>query len=724
MMKPIPVKKIKLTDESMYSVAPYNFVSFPEISISRYNRPEELPPHNSYKGNELLSGYIEYTLRAKTPIIVSDGVKKNEAYFFKNSDGEYAIPGNSIRGMVRTNAQILSFSNIVGNKDEKNKYGSSYVEDSRFLYRDMAGGNSLSKRYNRILSIDPNKRIAKDLKAGYIHKENRKYYIQPAMEIKEGIPYFRVDEIELRKIGGNRIKGIEFLYDEGLKDYEQELRKLNKIARDKAKSWMEKSKAAKEIQRILKDHSRENKGFKPYQVRISFDLNEKGKVIKVGNAGECNYEGYILSGGFILGKRSHYIIPMEDDNQHRINLSEDDIMAYEDDMVSTKKADKKSGIVVPREGYEYYALPKEGETKPIFYINKNGHHFGFTPYLRLSYTKSVLDGVPEGYKNNSGISYADSIFGFSNKVYKVGKNLKKFSYKSRVSFSDAVVIGKAEEDNESIIDIVLAQPKPTSYNLYLKQDDTDKKNLKTYEDDDFNIRGYKEYWLKNYIENPEIEKDKLVNMKKKIHPLKEGTEFKGRIYFTNLYEDELGLLGWSLKLNDGCYQNIGLAKPYGFGRIEVVDVRVKIEDLQKKYTSFSFDYYKDDDINKYISLYKEFFSKNKLKGKNIEETTPVKELMYIKSVVIEEDERNNYRYMDLDEFKLKKVLPTIIQCKNGAYSKSHNKDRASKAPNNERKEVTNKKVKKNSINAFNKSYKNSFGNAAKIEAFNKALKGK
>jgi len=717
-MKPVPVKKDKLKDESMYSVAPYNFVSFPSMSVSRYNRPEELPPHNSYKDKELLSGYIEYTIRAKTPIIVSDGVERNEAYFFRNSDGKYAIPGNSIRGMIRTNAQILSFSNIVGNKDEKGKYRSSYIEDSRFLYRDMAGGNSLSKRYNRILSIDPNKRIAKDLKAGYIHKENRKYYIQPAMEIKEGIPYFRVDEIELRKIGGNRIKGIEFLYDEGLMSKEPELRELNKVVG--SNNRYEKNKAKKKILSILGKHSRENKGYKPYQVRISFDLNEKGKVIKVGNAGECNYEGYILSGGFILGKRSHYIIPMEDDNQHRINLSEDDIMAYEDDMVSTNKADKKNGIVVPEKGYEYYALPKEGESKPIFYINKNGHHFGFTPYLRLSYTKSVLDGVREGYKNNTGISYSDSIFGFSNRVYKVGRNTKKYSYKSRVSFSDALVIGEAVEDDECTIDVVLSEPKPTSYNLYLKQSEMDKKELKTYEDDDFNIRGYKEYWLKNYVENPEIEEDKLINMKKKIHPLKEGTEFKGRIYFTNLYEDELGLLGWALKLNDRCYQNIGLAKPYGFGRIELMDVKVKIEDLEKKYTSFSFDYYKDDDINRYIELYKEYFSKNKLGGKNIEETTTVKEFMYIKSVVIDENERNNYRYMDLDEFKLKKVLPDILHCKD-AYSKNYNKSDTKKSLNYEQNQDRNKKEKKNkkSRNVSDKSNKNSFGNTME-EAFNKA----
>ena len=43
-----------------------------------YKRQDKLPVHNSFKGKdneELLSGYIEYSLTAKTPIIVSNGVE-------------------------------------------------------------------------------------------------------------------------------------------------------------------------------------------------------------------------------------------------------------------------------------------------------------------------------------------------------------------------------------------------------------------------------------------------------------------------------------------------------------------------------------------------------------------------------------------------------------------------------------------------------------------------
>lgn len=716
-MKPKEINKVPLTRENKYSVSPYNFVSFPAYSVSRYNNPEELPAHNNYKdGNrELLSGYIEYTLRAETPIIVADGKEDRIARFFKNEDGKYAIPANTIRGLMRTTVQILSFSDIVGKRNSNNKYINSYIYNRRLLYRDIAGGNSLSKIYKNILGISTNRRIGKNVKAGYIYKKGGKYYIQPALELKKGIPYFRVDELELRKIGGENIEGIDFLYKRELLDKEQDLKEKNRIAHNPLNSKRDKNIAKKERYRILKELKREGH-YKPYQVKISFDLDNEGRVTKVGDVGQCHYEGYILSGGFILGKRSHYIVPAEDDSQGRIDLSEEDILAYEDDLLATKKMENKEGkLKAKKEENEFYALPKENECKPVFYIDKNGTHFGFTPYLRLSYNHSILDGVSDRYKGNSGISYADGIFGFSNREFNIGKEEKEISYKSRVSFQDAVVVGEGEVDDESIMEIVLGEPKPNSYNLYLLQKGLDKKHLITYEDEEFNLRGYKQYWLKEYVEKLSLGENEAKNMRIKIYPLKESTEFKGRIYFNNLHEDELGLLGWALKLNGNSYHNIGLAKPFGFGRVKVKDVKLKIEDLNTKYTTFSFDYYKDDDIDKYIEFYKDYFSKKYLKGENIEKTTSIKEFLYIKSNVIKEKDANNYRYMDFNEFRFKKVLPTILECKKAYLKEKNNNKVGKKGSSYQKNRHSGKRNNKNKRNT------NNFGNSM-MEAFIKAKK--
>ncbi len=658
-MKPIKIEKKQL---GKYAVAPYNFVSFPKKCQVRYKNVSELPKHNSFKGkddNPLLSGYIKYRLKAETPIIVSAGLDKDKvAKFFTNADGAYAIPGSTIRGMVKTNAYILSFSSIVGNKNKKGKYSESNIEDSTYLYREVKSDNSFGIKYTNLLGIHTKKRIAQNVKAGFIVKKEGKFYIEPSEELIEGKSYFRVDEIELRKIVKNKdIKGVYFMYDEELLKEEEKLKLLNKSLSE-ARRVNDKKRVnnlLKQINEILKRHenNKSPKPYKPYVTEISFEYDKsKGKITRIGKTGIYKYKGFILSGGFILGKRSHYIVPESKKDIGVIKIHENVIENYKDDLIITKKAKKTSEGIEMNTGQEFWELPENNERKPVFYININNTlHFGFTPYMRVFYSKSVLDGVTSGCKDIDGISYVDAMFGFSNKTIKN----EEISYKSRISFEDAVAIENVVVDEESSIDMLLAEPKPTSYNLYLVQKDEDKKELSVY-DGKFNIRGIKQYWLKDYIEELDI---KSKNMSFKINPLKEGTCFEGKIYFNNLYEDELGLLLWSLKLDEGCYQNVGLAKPYGFGRIKVENIDLYVEDIDKKYGSFSFDYMIKKDIDKFIEIFKNYFSKEKLNGRSIDEEKSIKELMFIKKKIIDVSQSNDFRYMELNEFRSKKILPDI-----------------------------------------------------------------
>lgn len=233
-MKPIKVNK-NLLDK--YSIAPYNFVSLPAKTVSRYKSFKDLPAHDSFKdksGKRLLSGSIEYSIEAKTPIIVSRG--KDESgnnKFFRDLSGEYAIPGSTIRGMVKTNSSILSFSDIVGEKNKNGKYEHSEIENNRFLYRDIASKNVLSKQYEEVLGIKGQDAIARNLKVGYIRREGNKYLINESIDIKDEKPYFKINEIKLRKIA-REVTGIQYMYREGLVKEERKIKDLNK-ARKKRK---------------------------------------------------------------------------------------------------------------------------------------------------------------------------------------------------------------------------------------------------------------------------------------------------------------------------------------------------------------------------------------------------------------------------------------------------------------------------------------------------------
>lgn len=74
-----------------------------------------------------------------------------------------------------------------------------------------------------------------------------------------------------------------------------------------------------------------------------------------------------------------------------------------------------------------------------------------------------------------------------------------------------------------------------------------------------------------------------------MRPMKKGTAFSGTIRFKNLEEDELGLLLWSLVLNDGCYQSIGMGKPYGFGRMSVKLDKLRLFDFAALYSASGFE---------------------------------------------------------------------------------------------------------------------------------------
>lgn len=66
-------------------------------------------------------------MTAQTPIIVDGG----DSHFYKNKDGKAAIPGSTMRGLVRSNMQILSQSSIVDD-----------IADAKLIYRCVGGSAS------------------------------------------------------------------------------------------------------------------------------------------------------------------------------------------------------------------------------------------------------------------------------------------------------------------------------------------------------------------------------------------------------------------------------------------------------------------------------------------------------------------------------------------------------------------------------------------------------
>lgn len=605
----------------MYSVAPYNFVPLAERVFARYPDETQIPGHDKFD-KALNTGRISFEVEALSPLLIGKDRQNSEVHFAQNNEGEYIIPGSSLRGLIRTNVQILGLCCV------KND-----IDDSLFLYRELADQNkSLREYYRHVVDISPEKIDEGNIKAGYIYKEKGKYYIQPAKVIG-GHTYYSVNELNflLYPDRYQTPSGMVKMYQG-----------FTVISGEDGKLTFERWKKHTEAFRNF------DPNYHPYVAyNIAFDLaiytDSTPKIKQLSKSGQ--YQGCLLSSGKMTKKKCHYVINEMDDLAEAIPIGETAVMYYEADLERNKQNKPKD---------HFYELPNE-EKKPVFYAKINERlYFGFTPHLRIYYKHSIHDGLPESMKDFTEIDYATAMFGFTKEKELSSGQKKTISFKSRLRFMDGICI--AAKTANMVKQAVLGQPKATCYPDYLQQNDRDKRNLLTYNADDFKIRGVKQYWLKTKMPEdlPEIKNSKVAT---KMYPLDAGTKFRCEICFANLHDDELGLLLLALTLDKGCLQNIGLGKPLGFGIIKINDLRVYVDNFVKKYSAFTTDYREEKAADDYINAF-ESYLKNRNENDYKQYETIKQDLIFIKSHQMTPEES---RYMLLKEFSQRNRLKTISQ---------------------------------------------------------------
>ncbi|EPS52105.1 hypothetical protein CFSAN002368_11576 [Clostridium botulinum A1 str. CFSAN002368] len=93
--------------------------------------------HNVFEKG-LKTGYIDYLINVETPLFISDGEKESD--FFK-VNGEYRIPGSTIRGKVRSNAEILSCSYP------------EFIENKKLWFRGAFSKDVLKDMYKKLFCL-------------------------------------------------------------------------------------------------------------------------------------------------------------------------------------------------------------------------------------------------------------------------------------------------------------------------------------------------------------------------------------------------------------------------------------------------------------------------------------------------------------------------------------------------------------------------------------------
>jgi CRISPR-associated protein (TIGR03986 family) len=139
--------------------------------------------------------------------------------------------------------------------------------------------------------------------------------------------------------------------------------------------------------------------------------------------------------------------------------------------------------------------------------------------------------------------------------------------------------------------VVLNSPKPTFYPSYLQQSHQQgilsTRQHTTYMKEGAKLNGWKRYPVSSLrkvdkISDPQDQQKNNIKLNTILHPLGKKTRFNAKTRYHNLRAIELGALIWAIELESNLRNNIGMAKPFGYGQIKLTIAETNFNDVQGK----------------------------------------------------------------------------------------------------------------------------------------------
>ena len=486
--------------------APFNFVPLSE-KVFFPDWAEDISHDIPFEDGE--SGAIDITITAKSPIFIRNhsNDKDNPSSEFCNHNGEYYIPSTTVKGMVRNVLEIMSFSKM------------SQFDDDTYAVRDLNNSD-----------LYMSKMKPANVRCGWLKKDGTKFIIEDCG---------RAGRIKHEEIG--TIFNMDF---------------ASKFKKDKFGNKPDDKTAKKKYDMIdssnftynLKHTTTSTVGDKRYA--YDKDSSLKGTIVLTGQPSGRDESREIPSGKvyeFVFFESKKDIAVDE-------KVMENFLFAYFDKRTTEPKES-------PDWKYWKEKLNK-GKKVPVFFQKKGGQiaHFGLSYLYKLPYKNSVKDGLPKGHTDDR-LDLSQVIFGHIN---------KDKALKGRVQFSHFKATSNTKELPS--VTAVLGTPRASYYPIYVKQQDG---NLYKTFMDEFSISGWKRYPIQRGIQTYKIPTDANGKINEKVGTtftaLKEGCIFKGKLRYHNLKKAELGAILSSLTFHGtpDTFHNIGMAKPLGYGKIDI-----------------------------------------------------------------------------------------------------------------------------------------------------------
>jgi CRISPR-associated protein (TIGR03986 family) len=513
--------------------SPYNFVPLEEqVFFPGWEKEVSMDVPFS----DGISGFLDIKVTAKTPLYIRNGGEhpedqrtrlNNQEYkdFYRVvPGGPYAIPGTSLKGMLRGVIEIISHGKIAGSTGK-----TSRVVNNRYAIRDLQ---------NRDLYTG---HITEDLGRRTYRSKARSAWLRRAADGGWELLFCdmaRVEQEDLERAfcGGRNL----------LAGRQSAQRKYNAIPALKNVDF----DAGPEI-----DHPHTRGNHLRYRKATNIGKGKtKGILVMTGQPAPRDGRPGKKHMEFIFFNPSSSAVPVPG------GVKKDFEFAHSD-LGENRKENEEWGF--------WKKKLKDGKNVPVFVLEDRGKisSMGLAMMFRLPYKHSILDTVEHtspDHLDGSRLDLGELLF---------GRVEDTDGLRGRIVVETMPADGKPKPLPE--VATVLGSPKPTYYPNYIKQSSSEDGSLrgeyKTYMNDDAEIRGWKRYVTQPDGYTPRPEAAPTQNVETRFRPLPEGTVFRGRIYVHNLRPKELGALAWAITWggDSNLRHSLGMGKPLGYGSVSL-----------------------------------------------------------------------------------------------------------------------------------------------------------
>lgn len=549
------------------ATAPYNFIPLPHAVL-----PSPLMKLSQEKNlkdamdiylhdNKTFSGRIDLHLTTITPVYI--GGEDGKTF---SPSGQPIIPGSSLRGMVKNLYKMITCGVWRDKEDVSNRH--LYYRCLMVSKKKSPFNYYLHEQYTNKMTTQENGHVKKNAKPGFLVKRKNQWYIYSLLPNRlSSIPIWKY--MEQFHLHDANIKKSSIRWDGHTVYIQTGMLSTGKLRR------------SDQALRNTSPEERKKWGKQYYKYMSIDDIDKSPK-------------GCHIVPDEVIFSYQH------DTNRRGVDLLD-------------KRTAKAMGTPESIDG-----IPAYDQIVPCFYLTDSAGEitsFGHGQSYRIPYDNAIMDAIPSRLRENV-IDFADAVFGHS------ANTKNEASWASRVSFDDAIItMSKGEYPLEEAH--MMMQPNPTSFQLYLKQNQKDK--LTDWDSPEKpHIRGYKMYWHSSKKHDWRANKfEKDTNDKrakgtppllKKIAPLKPGTEFSGAIRFHDLTEEELGSLLKVFSLGDAGQDiayKIGLGKSIGLGSIRIQS-HLYLEDGSRYQKLFDSDGWhisqREENMTSFIKTYEAYLS--------------------------------------------------------------------------------------------------------------------